>query len=127
MTMSLVMRATKRTALVCDDDTMTRGLVSRLLEEAGYDILAELDTAVDLVDVARLSKPDLIVLDLSLPGMSGVAAVPELRKASPVSRIIVCTSFDNLADEARVKGVHAVVSKTELLSLVEIIEGLARV
>jgi len=69
------MRATKRTALVCDDDTMTRGLVSRLLEEAGYDILAELDTAVDVVDVARLSKPDLIVLDLSLPGMSGVAAV----------------------------------------------------
>lgn len=121
------MRANKRTALVCDDDTMTRNVVSRLLEEAGYAILAELDTAVDVVDVARFSKPDLIVLDLSLPGMSGVTALPELRRASPVSRIIVCTSFDKLADEARLEGVHAVVSKSELLTLVEIIEGLARV
>ena len=120
------MRATKRTAVICDDDTMTRRLVARLLEEAGYDLLAELDTAVDVVEVARHSKPHLIVLDLSLPGMSGVAAVPELRKASPISRIIVCTSFDNLAEEARLEGVHAVVSKSELLSLVDIIEGLAR-
>jgi two-component system chemotaxis response regulator CheY len=118
---------TKRTALVCDDDSLTRQLVSRLLDDAGYEILAELDTAVGVVEVARLSKPSVIVLDLSLPGISGVAAVPELRKASPVSRIIVCTSFDNLGEEARLAGVHAVVSKSELLSLVDIIDGLARV
>jgi CheY-like chemotaxis protein len=121
------MGASKRTAVVCDDDTMTRKLVSRLLEDAGYELLAELDTAVDVVEVARLSKPDVIVLDLNLPGMSGVAALPELHRASPITRIIVCTAFDNLAEEAWVEGVHAVVSKTELLSLVEIIEGLARV
>ena len=120
------MRASKRTALVCDDDTMTRTLVSRLLTDAGYEILAELDNAVDVVSVARMSKPDLIVLDLSLPGMSGVAAVPELRKASPISRVIICTAFDNMADEARIADVHAVVSKSELLSLADIIEGLAR-
>jgi DNA-binding NarL/FixJ family response regulator len=116
-----------RTAVVCDDDVMTRRLVTRLLDDAGYEVLAELDTAVDAIEVARLSKPDLVVLDLSLPGVSGAAAIPELRRVSPVSRIIVCTGFDKLAAEIPMDGVHAVVSKTELLSLAGIINSLAAV
>ena len=116
-----------RTAVVCDDDVMTRRLVTRLLDDAGYKVLAELDTAVDAIEVARLSKPDVIVLDLSLPGVSGATAVPELRRVSPVSRIIVCTAFDGLAAEVPIEGVHAVVSKSELLSLAGVIDSLARV
>lgn len=116
-----------RTAVVCDDDAMTRRLVTRLLEDAGYRILAELDTAIDVVEVARLTKPDIIVLDLSLPGLSGAAALPELRRASPVSRIVICTAFDKLAAEVPTHGVHAIVHKTELLSLAGVIDSLAAV
>jgi CheY-like chemotaxis protein len=125
--MVMGMSPTNRTAIVCDDDALTRGLISRLLEEAGYKILAELDTAVDVVQVARLSRPDVIVLDLSLPGISGVAAVPDIRLASPTSKIVICSAFDNLAAEARAEGVWAVVSKTELASLPDVVTGRMRV
>ena len=58
-------------ALVCDDYSMVRETIRPLLLDAGFETVREATLATEAISLAEMSQPDLIVLDLSLPGMSG--------------------------------------------------------
>src|SRR5437868_8424997 len=78
-----------RRALVCDDYSMVRETIRPLLVEAGFDIVREATLATEAIALAEMTQPDVIVLDLSLPGMSGLQAIPILKLVSPRSAIAV--------------------------------------
>jgi CheY-like chemotaxis protein len=81
------------TALVCEDDAMTRRVVREVLERCGYDVIAGVDNAVDALQLVLDHRPDVLVLDLVLNGMPGediIAAVQD----SCQTQVIVHTSFD---------------------------------
>ena len=81
--------------LVVDDHPMLRqGLVSALEDEADFEVVGSASSAEEAVAQAGSLQPELVLLDLELPGMSGVEAIPQLAVASPDSRVLVFTAYD---------------------------------
>ncbi len=78
-----------RRILVVDDDEDVREFLTAVLEDAGAEVLAVGDGAAAL-DAARLLKPDLITLDLSMPGRDGGEVLADLRGDEAVAEIPVC-------------------------------------
>ncbi len=84
----------KKKILVVEDHNDTRALMALVLGQLGYDI-AEAATGLDAIDQARAVHPDLIFMDLGLPGITGDEAIARL-KADPSTReipVIVNTAF----------------------------------
>jgi len=79
--------------LIVDDHALFRaGLRSRLELEQDITSVGEAATAEEAVSKARSLQPDLVLLDLLLPGISGQDAIPKLAKVSPRSRVLVVSS-----------------------------------
>ena len=79
--------------LIVDDHALFRaGLRCRLELEQDITPVGEAATAAQAVSKARALQPDLVLLDLLLPGTSGHEAIPELAKVSPRSRVLVVSS-----------------------------------
>lgn len=90
------------TVLVVEDDDAGRALVQTLLEQSGYSILAAADGLSGL-RLAREHEPDVIVLDVGLPGLNGLDLTRRLRQAAPTRTIpiILLTSHASIDDMAR--------------------------
>jgi two-component system cell cycle response regulator DivK len=88
--------------LIIEDNPRNMKLVRDLLEYAGYRTL-EATTAEDGLAVARAHQPDLVLMDVQLPGMDGVQALERLRSDSATDGILVAavTAFAMKDDRAR--------------------------
>jgi DNA-binding NarL/FixJ family response regulator len=109
----------KKRVLLVDDNSAVRSLVRQLFElEPDYEIAGEAENGQDAVEKAENLKPDLIILDLSMPVMTGIDAAPLLRKLLPDTRIILFTVQEGSEVErlARAAGIHAVVPKHQAAS-----------
>src|SRR5690349_41712 len=94
----------KKQILVVDDSEDMRVLLEQLLEEAGYRVIVAEDGQASLTQ-AKLHQPDLILMDLSLPGMSGWEAVGHLRQVSEFrdTPIIAVTAHVSASEEERAR------------------------
>ncbi|HSH39566.1 MAG TPA: response regulator transcription factor [Chthoniobacterales bacterium] len=101
---------------VVDDHTFFRELVCRQLarHSGTYRVVADAGTAAGATNACKAHKPDLLVLDINLPDRSGVAAVPDIKRASPRTRILLCTAFpaEDWIGEATTCGADGFVEKT---------------
>lgn len=102
--------------VVVDDHAFMRDLITRELTRSHkpYDVVAAVGTAAEAVVVCRRLTPDLLLLDVNLPDRTGIAAVPDIRRASPATRILLCTAVpkEDWLDEARICGADGFVEKT---------------
>jgi DNA-binding NarL/FixJ family response regulator len=81
--------------LVVDDHPIVRqGLVSTLEDEPDFQVVGAASSAEEALTLAAWLRPDLVLLDLELPGLGGVEAIPGLLAASPGSRVLVFTAYD---------------------------------
>ena len=81
--------------LICDDHTLIRAGLTRLLESfAGIEVVAEAASADEVVIRACEQSPDVIVLDLSMPGRNGFEALAELRLRCPHSAVVIMSMHD---------------------------------
>ena len=78
--------------LIVDDHPLTRGALSALLEQNGFSVVGEAADGTAAIEAARSLLPDLVLLDLSMPGMSGLDALPRLREAAPNCEVVVLTA-----------------------------------
>jgi two-component system nitrate/nitrite response regulator NarL len=109
----------KKRVLLVDDNPVVRSLVRQLFElEPDFEISGEAENGRDAVEKAEYLKPDLIILDLAMPVMTGLDAAPLLRKVVPDARIILFTVQEGREVErlARAAGIHAVVAKSQAAS-----------
>lgn len=82
----------KKRIIIAEDATIVReGLNLILSANPDYAIVAEATNGLEAVSLARKHKPDLILMDLSMPRMNGMAAIGEIKKESPQIRILVLT------------------------------------
>jgi len=86
------MAASRVRVLVADDHTIVRqGLVSLLNESGECEVVAEAADGLEAVEKAHATRPEVAVLDLSMPRLSGLEAVRRLREELPATRILVLT------------------------------------
>ncbi len=84
--------------VVADDHALVRDTLRRVIErEPDVQIVGEAATVVSTIEQVRALRPDLLLLDLTMPGGGGIAAVAEIRAASPATRIVVLTMHDDPA------------------------------
>jgi two-component system response regulator NreC len=82
--------------LIVDDHQLVRSGLRRLLDgEDDMTVEDEAGTAYDGVRLARLHKPDVILLDVVMPGGSGLDAIPEIREAAPEAKIVTLSMQDD--------------------------------
>jgi two-component system, NarL family, response regulator NreC len=80
------------TIVIADDHTVVRRALRLLLEEErGFKVVAEAEDAESAVRYVRGHKPTVLILDLNMPGQPSMEAIPEIREASPETRIVVLT------------------------------------
>ncbi len=85
--------------LVVDDHQAFRmGLVAIVNECEGMQVVAEAGTGAQAIELYSTHRPDIVLMDLRLPGLSGVEATIAIRKESPLARIIVLTTYDGDED-----------------------------
>lgn len=87
------------TLLLADDDDRFRGLVRTVLEDDGYVVVAEAADALTALELAAAHEPDVVVLDLILPGARGLSAVRALRTGDPPRPVIVLSALFDPAVE----------------------------
>ena len=78
--------------LIVDDHPLTRGALAALLEQNGFSVAGEAASGEEAIGVARALQPDLILLDLSMPGIGGLGALPLLREAAPGCEVVMLTA-----------------------------------
>ncbi len=82
--------------LVADDHTVVREGIRYVLErEPGFEIVAEAGSGSDVVALAEQCRPDVAVLDISMPGESGIQVAARLRQRLPETRILILSMYDN--------------------------------
>lgn len=86
-------------AVVIDDTSDIRDLLSMVLTRSGMDVVGEAGDGRAGVDVVRAERPDVVLLDLAMPVMDGVEALPIIRELVPDARIIVLSAFGGAVSE----------------------------
>jgi DNA-binding NarL/FixJ family response regulator len=78
--------------LLVDDHPLTRSALAGLLKQHGFDVVGEAADGEEAIASAQSLDPDLILLDLSMPGLDGLTALPRLREAAPGCEVVVLTA-----------------------------------
>lgn len=94
-----------RVLLVDDHAVVREGLRNFLALQDGLEIVGEASDGAEAIEQAQRLEPDVILMDLVMPGLDGVGAMRQLRVRSPASRVIVLTSF--LEDERVLPAIQA--------------------
>lgn len=94
--------ATAPSILVVEDNVLMRKLFVRCLEEGGYAVV-EAESALDVIDMMRESPPDLVVMDIVMPGLSGVELIKQIRADEDLRRVkvVAVTNLATPADKRR--------------------------
>ncbi len=82
--------------LVVDDQPAIRQLLAEALESEGFAVIVA-SNGYEAVDIARRQKPELILLDLKMPGLGGLEALREIRRFSPSVPVILVTAYGELS------------------------------
>lgn len=113
--------AKRQRVVLVDDDDATRQLTAAWIRNDGrFEIVGEAANGVDAVDVVAATQPDAVLLDLQLPGMSGLVAMPHLLRRAPGLCVIVYAHAltPELAVAAREAGAAAALDKSRPFSQV---------
>jgi DNA-binding NarL/FixJ family response regulator len=84
--------------LIVDDHPLTRDALSGLLSTSGFDVVGQASDGAEAIEQAGALAPDVVVLDLTMPGMDGLTALPKLREAAPDASIVVLTAAEDDAN-----------------------------
>src|SRR5947209_7450967 len=118
------------TILIADDHAVVRrGLRDLLRSQPGLKVVADVATGIEAIEKTRELHPNVVVLDISMPGISGTEAIPAILQAWPQARVLVLTMHDahEFIDKAIKAGAHGYVLKSDAeAKLIEAVTALVQ-
>lgn len=114
-----------RTVVIAEDEAIVRLDLRELLEEEDYEVIGETGRGDEAIELVRSLSPDLVILDIKMPGMDGLAAAQAIN-AERQSAILILSAFSqrDLVEKARDAGALAYLvkpfQKAELLPAIEV-------
>src|ERR687892_489556 len=115
--------------LVVDDHPLTRDALTSLLAQGGFDVVGEAGDGAEALELAHTLQPDLVLLDLTMPGMDGLTVLPRLRAAAPRCEVVVLTASgteDNLLAAIRGGAAGYLLKSEPPERIVEFLRGVVR-
>lgn len=95
MSAKTVTNSAIRIAMVEDDDLVRESMKLLLAGEPGYSCVAAYSNARDAIANVRKARPDVMLVDINLPGMSGIQCVREIKKILPATQMVMLTMFED--------------------------------
>lgn len=83
--------------LVVDDAAFMRMMVKDILTKNGYEIVGEAPNGLKAIEVYKECKPDLVMMDITMPELNGIEAVKEIKAFDPNAKIIMCSAMGQQA------------------------------
>jgi response regulator NasT len=114
----------RRRVLIAEDEALIRLDLAEMLAEAGYDVVAQAGDGEEAVELAREHRPDLVIMDVKMPRLDGIAAA-SIVAAERIAPVVMLTAFSQreLVERARDAGAMAYLVKPfSLTDLVPAIE-----
>lgn len=112
--------------LIADDHAIVRNAVRMILASiGGVDLVGEAEDGIATVALAKRLKPDLLLLDVAMPHMSGLAAIGEIRRWSPTTRVAVLTGITRALTLSQLRASGAVGLLLKSCTPQELAEGLS--
>ena len=87
--------------LLVDDSELLRGAFRLFLRQAGFEVAGEAADGAEAVDMATRLQPDLVLMDISMPGMNGIEATAEIRRRGLGAKVVIVSLHDNMEHVAR--------------------------
>jgi DNA-binding NarL/FixJ family response regulator len=113
--------------LIVDDVRDLRMLLRMALEQDdAFEVVAEAADGLEAIEQAGLHQPDLVVLDLSMPVLDGLEALPRILESAPEARVAVLSGFDGsrMREPALAAGAVAYIEKGDIFAVVELLRQL---
>ena len=102
--------------IIADDHSMVRqGVKGVIAAQRSWKLCGEADNGLAAIELAKRVKPDVAVLDISMPGLNGLDAVRILKEQLPRTKVLILTMHDSesLADEVLLAGAHGYLLKSD--------------
>jgi DNA-binding NarL/FixJ family response regulator len=115
--------------LIVDDHPLTRDALAALLEQHEFSVVGQAADGHEAIERARELHPDLVLLDLSMPGLDGLEALPRLRAAAPGCEVVVLTASgteENLLGAIRGGAAGYLLKSEPPERIVDFLRGVAR-
>lgn len=117
------MTLSKSTVLVVDDQPGIRRLLVEVLTDEGYEVSVAAN-GYEGLETVKMLKPSLILMDMKMPGMDGIATLQELKEIGMASRVIMMTAYGelDLVTKAKELGAYAYITKPfDIITLCEMV------
>jgi CheY-like chemotaxis protein len=113
--------------LVVDDSEISRRIIGTILRSRHWTICGEAEDGKDGIEKFQELKPDVVLLDLSMPDMTGIEAAQQMSASNPTIPLILFTILDieGLGPAAHKAGIQAIIPKSEAWNLIGSIENVA--
>ncbi len=115
--------------LIVDDHPLTRDALATLLAGNDFEVVGQASDGQEAIELAARLRPQLVLLDLSMPGVDGLSALPGLRDAVPDAEVIVLTASgteDNLLAAIRAGAAGYLLKSEPPDRIVDFLRGVAR-
>ena len=83
--------------LICDDAAFMRMMIKDILTKNGYEIAGEAENGAKAVEKYNETKPDLVLMDITMPEMDGIQALKKIKEKDPAATVIMCSAMGQQA------------------------------
>lgn len=83
--------------LICDDAAFMRMMIKDILTKNGYEVAGEAENGAKAVEKYNELKPDLVLMDITMPEMDGIQALKKIKEEDPSATIIMCSAMGQQA------------------------------
>ncbi len=86
-----------KSILICDDAAFMRMMIKDILTKNGYEIAGEAENGVKAVEKYNETKPDLVLMDITMPEKDGIQALKDIKAGDPSAAVIMCSAMGQQA------------------------------